>query len=89
MGHETINWRDQSLLNGHGKYYYPSVDCGYIDIKKAKDNIGWRPSSLQACIVETTKFFTNIPKGKYVKERKIAIRKFEKVNKYYPDVKIE
>ena len=86
MGHDTIVWKDQSELKGHGKYYYPSVDCGYIDITKAKKMIGWSPSPLEQSISETTQFFTNIPKGRYNKERKVALRKFDKVNKYYPDV---
>jgi nucleoside-diphosphate-sugar epimerase len=37
QGIPQIEWRDQKLLNGHGKYYYPSVDCGMINIDKATE----------------------------------------------------
>ena len=54
-----------------------------IDISKAKLEIGWKPTSLEQAVKDTHEFFKHA--DFYVKEFKIAEKKFEKVNKYYPE----
>jgi len=84
-GNSEVIWKDSSLLyaGSHGKYFYPSVDCGMIDISKAKQEIEWKPTSLEQAVRETYEFFQDA--DFYDKEFKIAEKKFEKVKKYYPE----
>lgn len=84
QGIAQINWKDQKLLEGHGKYYYPSVDCGMINIDKAKKQFGWKPTKLRDAVKDTYEFFKDAET--YSKELKIAKKKFMKVDKYYPNV---
>ena len=84
MGYEQVVWKDQSTLKKHGKYYYPSVDCGCLNISKAKEILQWTPTPIEEALRDTTEFFSRA--DKYLKELKIMTKKFEKVNKYYPFV---
>lgn len=47
QGISHINWKDQRELGGHGKYFYPSVDCGRLNTNKATEQIKWKPTSLR------------------------------------------
>ena len=71
------------MLSGHGKYYYPSVDCGMINIDKATSDIAWEPTKLRDAVEDTYEFFKEA--ATYNKEYKIAKKKYDKVNKYYPN----
>lgn len=81
MGIPEVKFRDNTTFKGFGKYYYPSVDCGYLNIEKAKKILDWTPTDIDEALEETTRFFTAA--GKYKKELKIAEKKYSKVDKYY------
>ena len=49
--------------------FYPSVDCGPLNINKAKRKLGWNPTSIDEAIAKTNNFFVNA-KGKYSDEEK-------------------
>ena len=57
--------------------FYPSVECGALDINKAKIKLQWDPTPFTEAIKETNKFFMEA-KGKYeMEEQKVE----EKITK--------
>ena len=49
--------------------FYPSVECGYINIGLAQENLGFNPTPLDECLKETLNFFEKIEKNQYVGEK--------------------
>ena len=47
MGISSVRFIHQNDLDGFGKYFFPSVECGHISIEKAKRVLDWRPSHLE------------------------------------------
>lgn len=54
-----------------------------INIDKAKSQIDWKPTKLRDAVLKTQKFFEYA--APYSKEFKIAKKKYDKVNRYYPN----
>ncbi|EAR95790.2 NAD-dependent epimerase/dehydratase (macronuclear) [Tetrahymena thermophila SB210] len=57
--------------------FYPSVDCGPIDITLAKQMLGWNPTPLEEVLEKTVTFFKQA-KGKYREEENYAEKKLYK-----------
>lgn len=83
MGIDEVKFKHQKDIDGFGKYYYPSVECGHINIEKAKTVLGWKPTQMDEALVDTVAFF--LEADKYKKEFGVVVKKFQKVYKYYPD----
>jgi len=49
--------------------FYPSVECGPLNINKAKRKLNWSPSPLESAIAKTNSFFIKA-KEKYTEEVK-------------------
>ena len=47
MGIPQVRFIHQNDLDGFGKYFFPSVECGHISIEKAKNLIEWKPSRIE------------------------------------------
>ena len=70
---------DESFLEGKGKFFYPSVDCGPINNLKAKSILNFQPSSIEEAIQKTVDFYLNAEE--YTVEFKKVNNKLKKVFK--------
>ena len=51
-------------------YYYPSVRCGPINVTKAEELIGWKPTPVVQAFNETVQFYQEVMKGdKFITQR--------------------
>lgn len=77
IGIEKVNFIDEKKLIKAGKFFYPSVECGPLNISKVKSQLGFVPTKLDDALRETYNFFD---KGNdtYFAEFKKAHEKFLK-----------
>jgi nucleoside-diphosphate-sugar epimerase len=77
IGVDKVNFIDEKKLVKAGKFFYPSVECGPLNISKAKTQLGFVPSKLDDALRETCEFFDKA-NDVYFAEFKKAHEKFLK-----------
>lgn len=67
---------DEKNLQGRGRFFYPSVNCGPVNNAKSKALLEFQPTKLETAIQETVDFFKSA--NVFVGQKKKVDKKVKK-----------